>query len=266
MLTPDLSARLLKYAGRKGLSHITVSVDAAEKDLFEKIRRRADFDSVIGNLKALDEMKRARGLQYPTVWFETVAMLMNVHQLPGIVRLVHRLGGKALTVADLTVYEGMEGQPIASEPEYALPFLREASGIARELGVKLELFPDLRTMLYGLPPGETPGTDTGQTQPRVKTCYDPWTLSYIRANGEVIPCCWIWDPLGDVGRAPLLEIWEGPAYKGLREAVAGFSPPEQCRVCPSKGWITLKGNSLTRALRKRLLRMRMHMQHWAVSA
>ena len=62
LLTPELSRRLLGHDRRDALSYIRMFIDAAEKKLFEKIRRRASFDIFLSNARFLAEEKARRGL------------------------------------------------------------------------------------------------------------------------------------------------------------------------------------------------------------
>lgn len=149
LLTPDLSAQLLDLAGPDRLRAIAVSIDAAEPGLFESIRRRASFADFVANLSALDAAKRQRGLEHPVVTFNFVAMLMNVHQLPAVVRLVRTLGGEELVVADLLEYGAFTGQRVARDLERTRPFFAEAAHAAREEGLSLTITPGLEALIAG---------------------------------------------------------------------------------------------------------------------
>lgn len=149
-LTPEVCERLLDLAGEQRLAHLTVSIDAAERELFEIIRRRASFDTFVGNLEALNEGKQRRGLGHPVVSFNMVAMLMNVHQLADVVRLVHRLGGSELVIVDLLEYEFFKDQKLALDPQMARPHVDEAIATAAEIGLPFTVTPELVSVL-GLP-------------------------------------------------------------------------------------------------------------------
>ena len=57
------------------------------------------------------------------------------------------------------------------------------------------------------------------------SCRRPWELSYITAEGEVLPCCfvpfvtdaqWQENVLGDLKTQTLTEIWNGERYREFR--------------------------------------------------
>ena len=56
----------------------------------------------------------------------------------------------------------------------------------------------------------------------------------IRANGDVVACCYDLTTemlMGNVLEQSLEEIWHGKKYIGLRKAIASFNPPKLCRGC-----------------------------------
>jgi radical SAM protein with 4Fe4S-binding SPASM domain len=61
---------------------------------------------------------------------------------------------------------------------------------------------------------------------RIPRCHIPWQQMVIDSSGEVNPCCY-WSaygnvnpPCGNVNQQPLLEIWNGPVYRNLRDNMA----------------------------------------------
>ncbi len=148
-LTPEVSDQLLGHAGPNGFHALTVSLDAAEARLFETIRRGASFETFVGNLRALDAKKRERGIRHPRVAFNTVLMLLNLPQLPDMVRLARDLGGEEMVVVDLLEYEFWRNQRVANDPEAARRWLARAQEVAREVGIILTITPELAALLHG---------------------------------------------------------------------------------------------------------------------
>ena len=63
-------------------------------------------------------------------------------------------------------------------------------------------------------------------------CYAPWTHALIAADGHVAPCCSA--PrvtLGNVQQQGCAEIWQGEAYRRLREAMRDGTPLPHCAGC-----------------------------------
>jgi MoaA/NifB/PqqE/SkfB family radical SAM enzyme len=266
LLQPELTQRLLDVAGPQSFSYICLSIDAAEGDLYERIRREASFETFCTNARVLAEERRRRELTLPKLKFEFVAMRMNVHQLPDTVRLVAQLGGDELDVSDLVEYSGMEGQKLGRDLEFARPFFREAANLAKELRIGFRVMPVFDQLVMCLAPArnDTPAVtaaadlakqvpfppavsvippsvpDREPTRPRrgrmVKNCRDPWDLTMVQASGEVVPCCMLTLPMGNVSEQPLEEIWRGPQYTALRRLLASPTPLPDCTTCIMRGW------------------------------
>jgi MoaA/NifB/PqqE/SkfB family radical SAM enzyme len=146
LLTPDLTRQLFEIAGDR-FAGVVLSLDAATPQLYEEIRRRGRFDVFLTNARALGEEARRRHLGPNWLCFEMVAMRKNMQELAGVVKLVHDLGSRLLMVADLIEYSTMRGQAIGSHLAWARPHWKEAKAVAHELGVTVEVTPDLGALL-----------------------------------------------------------------------------------------------------------------------
>ena len=237
---------------RLGVASITFSLDAATKELFEKIRRRASFEKVTGNIMAVGEARER--LKRPVhIGIEFVAMRMNIHELPDLVRLAARLGAADVQVADLLEYNLTRGQSVTAEPS-VLSWIQAAEREAQIKGIGLRLpsnlLSDSETTIEGPPvdPDPNPENSLPQTSRRDpyarslaptgmrKACTEPWDSLVVRANGEVLPCCQIHEPYGDLSKQSFEEIWSNEKYQRLRSALLSTRPFEKCVNCSYYGW------------------------------
>ena len=70
-------------------------------------------------------------------------------------------------------------------------------------------------------------------------CQRPWTLAYVTANGNVLPCCispWVARDYGGLilGNAfveRFEKIWDGTRYQQFRTDFETATPPDPCRGC-----------------------------------
>jgi len=147
LLTPELSERMLAHAGPGGWAHVTVSIDAAERELFERLRRGARFPTIVANLEALRDAKRCRGLEHPVVAFNTVLMRDNLGQLPGIVRLASQVGAASVTVVELLEYDHFRGHGLEAEAGEVARVVSSARAEAASCGVALTLVPGLAELI-----------------------------------------------------------------------------------------------------------------------
>ena len=254
LLDGDTIAFLLANAGRPKFRAMRVSLDASERVLFETIRRRAKWDELMTNLRALRDAKRERGLIFPLLHLEFVAMRQNIHQLADVVDLAAELGASTLSVGDLSEYPLCAGQNLRNDLAGTLPHLRRGIARAKEIGFTIEPFPGIKELLE-------PGAEVSQAastgdakapaangsesppahaapsgRPKLRLCTDPWEFMFLQADGSFIPCCWITEPIIPAGEKDVLGAWNGPAYQALRASLSSTDLPKSCATCYSRPW------------------------------
>ncbi len=234
-----LNARRAEQCLSSGLAELSASIDGATAETYEGIRVRARFDRIVANLQHFMEARRRAGREpaLPQVRIVTVVMRQNLHELPDLVRLAHRLGIGALFVQHLChdfseanlpasyrpMREFVDRETLLGEdPERIEHWFEEARTAARELNVDLRL---PRTQPRAHPPG-TPGPER---------CNWPWNGAYVSYQGLAMPCCMVATPdrinFGNLAEHGVAAIWNGPDYQRFRSQLASESPPEVCRSC-----------------------------------
>lgn len=232
-----LNARRAELCVTSGLAELHASIDGATAETYEEIRVRAHFDRITRNLEGLVEARRRLGSATPRVDVVAVVMRRNLHEIPDLVRLSHRLeidkifvqhlchdfGESSLPEHYAPMRDFVEAQTLLNEDaERVDRHFGEALAIAEELGVELRL---PRTRPRQHPPG-TPGRDR---------CNWPWTGAYVSYQGLAMPCCMVATPdrihLGNMAAHGADAVWNGPDYQAFRDALSSDSPPEVCRSC-----------------------------------
>lgn len=217
-----------------GLDEFRVSLDAAQRELYARIRGIDAFDRMVENVTAFSRRIRQAG-HGPrlSLWF--TAMRENLAELPELVRLAHDLGVEEVYVQRLVYY----GQGLAVQEQSLFramraiedAWLKEAEALAMDLGITFRAS-------GATSPRESLMSPDGNRRPWSQ-CHRPRTLLYVTANGNVLPCCF--SPftthnypgliLGNAFELPLVEIWNGVAYRRFRGALQSDSPPESCDRC-----------------------------------
>ncbi|HMP42473.1 MAG TPA: radical SAM protein [Roseiflexaceae bacterium] len=222
-----------------GLDELRISLDAVTPALYAQLRGIDKFPQIIENIRAFIARHGGRSGPRVSLWF--VGMHENLHQLPDFVRLGAELGVPEVYLQRLVFFGGGErlDEHTTMVPEQALfgtleerqaALVRTCEGLAAELGVRFAASGATTPHESVAVKGEAPW----------RGCYRPWSLMYITANGESLPCCiapfattdYAGIMLGNVLERPLAEVWNGERYQELRTAVLSEQPaPWPCQHC-----------------------------------
>jgi MoaA/NifB/PqqE/SkfB family radical SAM enzyme len=218
-----------------GLDELRVSLDAADRASYRKVRGKDFFDRIVRDVGRFVAFQKAAGATTPRVSLWLTGLKETVDQLPAFVRLAAGMGvtevhlqrlvfdeaGYGMARADLSLFESARAEEAAA--------IAEAEALGRALGVTLDAS------------GATePGLSLKRQEDRAwATCRRPWSLMYFTAHGRALPCCiapfsvrgYSNYTLGDATQATLREIWNGPAYQDFRTALLSDAPPAPCRNC-----------------------------------
>lgn len=220
-----------------GLNCIHISLDGATAQTYERIRVRAHFERVIGNLERLVQVRQRLGSSLPRLQLVMVMMRQNLHELPDLIRLAHRYGIERVFVQHLCHDFGESSLPshylpmrdfvqsetlLHEEPERIDSYFHEARCVAHELGVDVRL-PRTRLKLHA------PGT------PGPQRCDWPWRGAYFSYQGYAMPCCMVSTPdrinFGTITGQSAGQLWHGEQYEQFRRELSSEEPPEVCRAC-----------------------------------
>ncbi|MEM7307013.1 MAG: radical SAM protein [Planctomycetota bacterium] len=121
---------------------LTVSMDGASAPTFDAIRRRADFDRVVKNIRLFDEARDQlpTGAFRPRLHFNHILQHRNLTELPQLVELAHRLNVDQVSVEHVYVHEGLNpADSILPHKRLANEVFERARESATRLGVDLHL-------------------------------------------------------------------------------------------------------------------------------
>jgi len=172
---------------------ISFSIDGFEKETYERIRVGAIFEKTLENVFQFLERKRATRARRPYVIIEKI-LFKGRPESPETRAKVEALTRRFLDAGADEVIE-------KEEYEWA----------------------EGKASTKPLPPRT------------LAKCTFPWYAMVILWNGLVTPCpqdFWGKMIMGHAGKQPLLEIWNGPAYRALRAAYRGdLADQPLCQSC-----------------------------------
>ena len=218
-----------------GLDELRVSLDAADRESYARIRGKDFFNRIVRDVGKFTAYQKQAGAATPRVSLWLTGLRETVEQLPEFVRLAAQMGIAEVHLQRLVFDE--QGYGLAT-PEHSLfestraaehAAIAAAQALGAALGVTLDAS------------GATePGLSLKrQDEHAWATCRRPWSLMYFTAHGRALPCCiapfsvrgYSNYTLGDATQQDLREIWNSPAYRDFRSALLSDAPPAPCKNC-----------------------------------
>lgn len=221
---------------RARVDEVIISMDTADPDLFADMRRGAQLDTVIDNIRRINEAKQALGSDKPELKVHAVLLRRALPRVPHLVETLKSLDIRHLTFVDFNV-AGVnldrtfkDGGRLYAE---CLANNMTEQEIWTEIGKIKALADESFTIVT---PGEYGGLKgVLPRHPGVMTCAEMWDSPFITCDGHVTPCCWISHQglfdLGNIHDKSFEEIWFGKGYFALRKQHIMNRHHPYCRQC-----------------------------------
>jgi len=210
------------------LHDLNISLDAASPEIYRQIRG-ADLNKVLKNIEILNKIKRDQHSPIPNLHLSMVGMTRNIHELPDLVKLAAEYSAVSVTLQAMG-----EVGPVINESIFlrdkarGKKYFLESQQLGESSNVSVDLWP----------PDQFETRQETKTKPDdylLKDCEFPWDVPYFATDGTVRSCCAM-PPLGDLNQHSFEEIWNGKPYQNLRKQIKTKSPPQECIICPGRGW------------------------------
>lgn len=228
-----LTRRRVEGLVTSGLDELRVSIDAASPETYAHVRGANALHKLVKNLGIVQEVRAEHGATTPKLSLWVMGLQESLHELPQVVALaaevqVHEVYLQRLVTSDRGI--ARSDNSLYGADSDVLDPLVEAHRLAKELGVALK----------------GSGNTTGEASVQIddidapwRGCRRPWSLMYVTANGNVLPCCisvFTDTPhdeliLGNVFETPVSEVWNGERYRAWRSAMLAGEPPRACKGC-----------------------------------
>lgn len=186
-----------------GLDRLIVSVDGSTQEAYEKYRRGGKLAKVLHNVRLLVEEKERQKNPYPFILMRMLINRYNEHQIDEMRQIAEELGVDGFSTGGFFVD--------TTDPAQVKEWLPadEAQSYYDYSADKLE---------------------------NVWHCSDLWESMTINWDGGVAPCCWLHHKGNDfdnILEKPLVEIWNGDAYRSSRRVFAfgGSKEGPQKTIC-----------------------------------
>jgi radical SAM protein with 4Fe4S-binding SPASM domain len=225
---------------------IHISIDGCTKKTYEKIRKGADWDKLIENIKKLEKTIKKTNL---VVNF--CVQKDNYKELPLLCDTFLPLGFKEINVGGLMAQSDMNNNIKIKEEEWNefIKICEKTNKIFKKNNLNIPRVIDVEKLKKTKDPSSL---RLGYNVFKVP-CYHYHFNLYITPNGNVYPCCFF-DynegltgekklSAGNINKSSLKEIWNGKKINELRKELINKKFPKECMHC---------SNSINFAIHKKI--------------
>lgn len=233
LINKEIAEKLVQ----SGVDGIYISMDAATKETYEKIKVGCKFERTVENIKNLIKIKEEMKSPIPEICFRYIITTLNVHEMPKFVELVRSIGswdsfgdGSKVHFIGLLTFKEIEQYYLPKLPEKIVgETIRKSKEDKNNLPV---VFPHIEPEKF----------------PSINRCL-AWMEPYIMISGGepgyVIPCCAVLmsnkreflrkHSFGNILEEPFKKIWNSERYRRFRQTVnrPNAEVPLLCRGCRS---------------------------------
>jgi pyrroloquinoline quinone biosynthesis protein E len=206
------------------INELQISIDGADAETFEKIRRGSVFKQVAANCELVNQYSRDVGVDRTKMW--TVVQRDNQHQLERFIDVAHELGFTNQVFMVNLIDWGMDkwhdrNSQITVENTLDPDRLFALIGRGEKLGIRVRFWS---------------ASDKYSAAQRGTLCPWPFERAYVSSDMRVVPCCMIGNPdvyeIGaDMRGATFAEVWHSKDYSDFRQAHLQGEIPKICHNC-----------------------------------
>ncbi len=207
----------IKKLLRAKIDIVSNSIDGMDKKTYEKIRRGADFDKVIGNLKKFVRARDFGGFKTEIHLF-LVLQKDNFRQFPDFIRFGDSLGVDSISgtfVAEESYAKNHDVNIENCKKEELDELVRNMNELKKNTKANLEI-DEIIEYIYTW-------KDKKKKNWSKVPCYKPWYSPFIYWDGVIAPCCYCVDKeiiLGDLKKESFKSVWNGKKMRKFRKMVA----------------------------------------------
>ncbi|MBN1902568.1 radical SAM protein [Candidatus Sumerlaeota bacterium] len=219
-LKPEARKKILDL----GLDELIISIDSADPNTFDMLRKGAKLDVVTSNILDIQKEKKRRNVSKPNIVIATAVSRHNVRGLADIMKLAKKLQAIRVVFTDLILVNPENALVSVSRTDLFQKHYNKAKSLGKKYGIEVLYF-----YQYPFPWKKDP------TPPRLsikrRFCRDPWRMCILNRHGEMKPCCYYPPNTGNLFQNPLEEIINNEDNRFLRRSLLEGNIPDCCVNC-----------------------------------
>lgn len=217
-----LSNEMINFLHKEKVS-IIISVDSADKKVFESIRRGSDFERIMRNAEYAAAKYRDFPIQYAPEFYISIQK-DNQNEILEIVKLAHSLGIRRIgcgLVVSAQKYAPEQNERLCHELEQAYLYVKQN-------GMFIDILPT-KVGNYVLSGEKYCDASDFIVSTVCNALYVSATIEY---SGDVYLCCNFGERVGNVSEGSFLELWKSRRYNIFRSVVNEWGRmPKNCENC-----------------------------------
>jgi len=187
-----------------GLDELMISIDAASKETFERIKGSSTYETVIENTRSFFQVREEIGSKTPYTRVKLVVCDENRHEIDDFIAMWEPVADEVFIVRDINTWDG-------------------SSSVVNSVVGESETYSGVQAQLQ-------------QDNPRQYPCDRLWYQFEVNYNGVCSPCVCDWNEkyvLGNIDDQSIYSMWHGDRLYDLRKShIEGRQKEiELCRNC-----------------------------------
>ncbi len=193
-------------------TELAVSLDAGDRETYEKIRRGGIWDSVVSRLKRVSRIKVDRDSPYPLLYLTFHINALNLMSLKKVPELARELETCAVRFSWTLLPQTYGTHSIFRDQAKVHDVVHGVSAQLRKTGIHFR-----NDAVFGK---------------HVRGCWDFGPMTFVGANGAVAACCSRWLTIGHINQDSFEDIWNGMPRRKIALAILNGRPEKDCGCCP----------------------------------
>ncbi len=236
-LKPEVREKIIETQ----IDDLTISMDGADKKIFEETRVNAVYETVIENVTALAALKKERGARLPEININMTVMRKNIRQTSDLVRLAHRMGAQSVSFSSVVIYKEADiPNSVVDEPIFE-ECMEKARRVAKDVGLGFTFWRQKPIWWEG--DFFNPNSAYG--------CGQLWTTQIFEPDGSVKLCCYIEKDIDNVFKSDPISAYNGEELRRQRRLLLEGQVRPECQGCMylrerSPAWVQAMINEATK--------------------
>ena len=212
-----------------GLTSVSIAIDGADAEDYQRYRKYGDFDAVVRNTKKLLEERKKRGATLPRVQLQTIMFSYNEDREDEIKALLESFGADEIALKRPSYFNDYEAWKSISAKVEPAKLARAQKG-ADDFLATVDYQNQDRKWVRPTDEGNTTLYRNHRMCPQMEK-------GTVLCDGRVVACCMDVDgktTFGNLNEESFAEIWRGERHKRVLEEFQNRTL-NVCQVCTLRG-------------------------------